>query len=235
MKWAFLALLGVYTAHSLVVNRGAEEKPPQQGGADFHFFDFVPLWNFATDSPAMISRFLAVAFVEEIIWRATAQPVLIEVTGHAVPGMLMVAVGFSIVHKHFFRNEFEVSAEFLGFSLLLGVLYYLTGSLILVVIIHTVRDIEIAYIEYLVKVRELGDKEAAAKDVEGSYGPQRPGTPVPLIVYITQTPLFIVACYLAMDRDVFSRQLVSPLYIGLGLLAGHLIFSVSLLVTHRSS
>ena len=73
------------------------------------------------------------------------------------------------MHKHFFENTRAVSVEFCAFGLLLGVLYYWTQSFVLVVVIHAMRDIEIAYLEYLIKVEELGDEEAAAKSIEQSY------------------------------------------------------------------
>lgn len=233
MSVAFLALLCAYTMYSVVTNRAGEERRPRpEGGVALPLFDLASLWNFAVDSPLVLSAFFSVAVAEELIWRVAAQPLLIDLTGSAVAGVLVAAVGFSVVHKHFFRNELRVSVEFIGFALLLGVLYYWTGSLILVVVIHAVRDIEIAYVEYVIKVGELGDEKQAAREVEKAYGPQRQR--VPVMVFVTQTPLFALACYFGVWQEVFSRQLVSPLHIGLGFLAGHLIFGVSLLVTHRS-
>lgn len=137
-----------------------------------HLFDFGALWNFAMDSPIVLTRFLSVAVAEEMIWRAAAQPLAIELTGSTWAGLLAVAVGFSVVHRHFFENAFLVSAEFVGFAILLGVLYDRTGSFILVTVIHAVRDIEIAYLEYLIKVDELGDPELAAKEIERAYHPK---------------------------------------------------------------
>jgi len=40
------------------------------------------------------------------------------------------------------------SVELLAFSLLLGFLYHATGSFMLVVMIHTVRNIEIVYFDH---------------------------------------------------------------------------------------
>ncbi len=134
-----------------------------------HFFDFGPIWNFTFDSPIVLTRFLGVAVGEEFIWRVAAQPAIIGLTGNAVVGIVVTAILFSVVHKHFFRNPFWVSVEFVGFALLLGALYHVTQSLILVIVIHAVRDIEIAYLEYLIKVEELGDADLAAREVEKSY------------------------------------------------------------------
>ena len=61
-------------------------------------------------------------------------------------------------------------------------------------------------------------------------------------VVFAQTALLAGACYLGARGNqagdapagVFSRQLVSPVYIGIGLLAGHLIFGLSLLATQHS-
>jgi len=47
-------------------------------------------------------------------------------------------------------------------------LYWLTGSLIFVIAVHAIRNIEIAYLEFLGKLEELGDEEAALREVEHS-------------------------------------------------------------------
>ena len=61
------------------------------------------------------------------------------------------------------------SAEFVGFAVLLGALYYLTQSLSLVVVVHTLRNLEIVYLEYLIKVDELGDEAVALDALERTY------------------------------------------------------------------
>jgi len=148
-----------------------------------HFFDFGPIWNFAMDSPVVLTRFLGVAVAEELIWRVAAQTILVALLGSVLPaqaaavtGILLVAAAFVVVHKHFFENTWHISLEFIVFALLLGFLYHWTGSFILVMVIHALRDIEIAYLEYLIKVEELGDEEQAAKAIEQAYMPGRPGS-----------------------------------------------------------
>jgi membrane protease YdiL (CAAX protease family) len=146
-----------------------------------HFFDFGPIWNFTMDSPVVLTRFLGVAVAEELIWRVAAQTILIDLLSSWMPesvavvaGILAVAAAFVVVHKHFFENTWHISLEFVIFALLLGGLYFWTGSFILVMVIHALRDIEIAYLEYLIKVEELGDAEQAAKAIEQAYMPGRP-------------------------------------------------------------
>jgi membrane protease YdiL (CAAX protease family) len=110
-----------------------------------------------------------------------AQAILIDLLSSWMPesvavvaGILAVAAAFVVVHKHFFENTWHISLEFVIFALLLGGLYFWTGSFILVMVIHALRDIEIAYLEYLIKVEELGDAEQAAKAIEQAYMPGRP-------------------------------------------------------------
>ncbi|MBI2434799.1 MAG: CPBP family intramembrane metalloprotease [Candidatus Hydrogenedentes bacterium] len=134
-----------------------------------HFLEFKALWHFLVENPPIIFRFLLVATTEEIIYRAAAQPLLMEATGWPLLSLTAVALAFSLVHWHFFRNPVVQSAEFLGFALLLGFLYYWTVSLSLVVVIHTLRNLEIVYLEYLVKLDELGDEEQAMKAIETAY------------------------------------------------------------------
>jgi hypothetical protein len=54
------------------------------------------------------------------------------------------------------------------FAVLLGVLYWHFESLIFVIAVHAIRNIEIAYLEFLGKLEELGDEEAALREIEQS-------------------------------------------------------------------
>lgn len=118
------------------------------------FVDLHPLWEFIADNPNVLMRFVGVSLGEELIYRVAAQPLAIACTGSRVAGILAVAALFSVVHRHFLRNPMGQSAEFVAFAILLGVLYHLTGSLILVIVVHAVRNIEIAYLEQLIKAGE---------------------------------------------------------------------------------
>ena len=131
-----------------------------------HFVDFGSLWEFVVEHPRVLIHFVTVAAAEEVIYRAGAQPLIIQWTNSALGGVLLVAVAFALVHEHFFKNVAPQSGEFVIFSLLLGVLYYWTGSLILVVVVHAVRNIEIAFLEYLLRVEELGGEEQARRESE---------------------------------------------------------------------
>ena len=117
---------------------------------------------------------MGVAFSEELIWRGIAQPLVHYRLGSAVGAILVVSVFFALVHRHFFKNDFIVSAEFLLFSVILGVLYYTTASLVLVITIHAVRDIEIVYHEYLEKLEETGSEEEAISAIEKAHSRRRP-------------------------------------------------------------
>jgi len=131
-----------------------------------HFVDFGSLWEFVIEHPRVLMHFVAVAVAEEVIYRAGAQPLAIEWANSALGGVLLVAVAFALVHEHFFKNVAPQSGEFVIFSLLLGALYYWTGSLILVVVVHAVRNIEIAFLEYLLRVEELGGEDEARRESE---------------------------------------------------------------------
>ncbi len=135
-----------------------------------HFLDFPALGRFLTESPQLIFRFLAVSIAEEVIYRAAAQPLLAAQWGRPVLAILVVAAVFCVTHGHFFRNAFWDSVEFAAFSLLLGILYHWTHSLSLVVVIHTMRNLEIVFIEFLDKVRELGNEAQALAAIESAYG-----------------------------------------------------------------
>ena len=145
-----------------------------------HFFDFGPIWNFTMDSPSVLTRFIGVAFAEELIWRVVGQTLAIGLLGAFLHepvavaiGIALVAMAFVVVHKHFFENRWYVSLEFIAFSVLLGAIYYWTQSFIMVIVIHAMRDIEIAYLEYLEKVEELGDERQAAQAIDQAYRAHR--------------------------------------------------------------
>lgn len=145
-----------------------------------HFFDFGPIWNFSMDSPSVLTRFIGVAFAEELIWRVVAQTLAIRMLAAFLPwpqavaaGIGLAAIAFVVVHKHFFENTWYVSLEFIAFSVLIGAIYYWTESFVTVMVIHALRDIEIAYLEYLEKVEELGDEAQAAHAIDQAYRAHR--------------------------------------------------------------
>lgn len=148
--------------------------------ASAHFFDFGPIWNFTMDSPSVLTRFIGVAFAEELIWRVVAQTLAIAALSNVLGdplaiglGIVLVALAFVVIHKHFFENTWHVSLEFIAFSILIGAIYFWTQSFIMVIVIHALRDIEIAYLEYLEKVEELGDEAQAAHAIDRAYSAQR--------------------------------------------------------------
>ncbi len=126
-----------------------------------HVLDVRGFAAFLADNPMIDVRFFGVALTEEIIYRAAGQELLLlPLTGSPWAAVIITAVLFSVVHDHFFRNSPAGSLEFLGFALLLGVLYHVTASLTLVVLIHVIRNLESVYLEYLALAEEKGGTEA---------------------------------------------------------------------------
>jgi len=216
-----------------------------------HFTDISALCDYALESPLVLGHFLLVAFVEEMIWRVASQSILIEFLQQvssalwASPpqwfattlGIVIIAFLFSVSHKHFFENTWLVSAEFFGFAILLGLLYYWTSSFVLVVVIHALRDIEITFLEYQIRSEEIGDRETAAREVEQSLLRDTRMRRRPSVrELLFQVPAFYLSCFLGYwEYGAFTRELISPLHIALGIAAGHLIFGASLLITLHSA
>lgn len=134
-----------------------------------HFLDLTALGSFLIEIPSLIFRFLIVSVTEELVYRVAAQTLLITMIRIPSLAIALVALAFSLVHRHFLRKGIADTIEFLGFSLLLGTLYYFTGSFILIVVVHWLRNLEIVYIEYLEKVCQLDDEDAALKSIEHAY------------------------------------------------------------------
>lgn len=143
--------------------------------------DVRDLWRFTWESPAVLSRYITVSVGEEVMWRMAAQPIavaylapLLGAGPGAAAAIVLVAVAFTACHENLLHSSWLVRIEFLLFSLLLGGLYYGTSSLVLVMVIHAVRDIEIVYGEFTDKVHEWKDRERALDHIESQYA-MRPG------------------------------------------------------------
>lgn len=165
------ALAG-YAVHavSLLVTNGVQhlrELLPALGG---YFFSWRGRWNYFVENPVVMGMLAVNSIVEEILYRAAAQPLLIAATGRPWASILLVAILFSAAHQHFLRGPLLEGVEFLAYAVLLGALYYATGSLVFVMVIHTVRNFELYYQQFLID-NEKPDNGAAAAPVDG--GPAR--------------------------------------------------------------
>jgi len=92
--------------------------------------------------PLLLAQCLFVATYEEFLWRATAQPLLGQLIRNPAAVILVIALLFTFLHQRMFTHNTE-RAEFLAFSVVLGSIYYVTSSLLFVVIVHAIRDINI--------------------------------------------------------------------------------------------
>lgn len=126
-----------------------------------HSLDFHGITAFLKISPELVFRFAGVCIIEELVYRAAAQDMLILKMGHPAPAILVTAVFFCVLHQHFFRNGWACAIEFFLFSITIGVVYYYTYSLTIVALAHLTRNLESAYLEYNVLLEEGSDREAA--------------------------------------------------------------------------
>ena len=138
--------------------------------------DVSDLVDFLINAPSVISRYVTVAFGEEVIWRMAGQTIAITIFAMFLPmnaavaaGIGVVAVMFTLAHEKVVRRSWLVGLEFILFSVAIGALYHFTGSIALCMAIHFVRDVEIVYGEYIEKVMEWNDKERAADYVDRRY------------------------------------------------------------------
>lgn len=82
---------------------------------------------------------LLVAGYEEIIWRGLCQSALQTALG-SLPAILLTAAIFTFWHRHRIGASLLLMAELYGFAILLGAAFVLTGDLLLVVLLHAVRN-----------------------------------------------------------------------------------------------
>lgn len=106
-----------------------------------------PVLRYVARAPRQLFACLDISLIEELVYRVAAQTMIYVLTGNPWLAIVTTAIVFAVVHRHFFYNHVVDSIEFVLFSLVLGVLYYWTESLTLVVLIHTVRNVEIVYFD----------------------------------------------------------------------------------------
>ena len=105
----------------------------------------IPSANIMTSCrrrPLLLVQCFFVATYEEFLWRATAQRFLGHLLTNPAVVILIIACLFTLLHQKKFTHDVE-RAEFLVFSAILGSIYYLTSSLLFVVMVHAIRDINI--------------------------------------------------------------------------------------------
>lgn len=150
-KWVILGLVAghVIFGISLIFSHRSLDT---LGDIAAYAVDPRPLGRFLGQSPRQLFACLDVSLIEELIYRVAAQGALMVLTGNPPVAIAVTALVFSMVHRHFFYNHVVDSLEFLAFSLLLGILYHVTGSFMLVVMIHTVRNFEIVYFDHATRL-----------------------------------------------------------------------------------
>jgi len=126
----------------------------------------LKLIHFSFLSPVILGRTFTVALSEEIIYRAVIQSVLIETLRNVPLAILIVAVAFTLVHEHIFQNHRRQNIEFLLFSVIIGIFYYITNDLGFVTIIHFIRNMESIYLEFQEKNIEIKDTNKCLDELE---------------------------------------------------------------------
>lgn len=157
-----------YAVHgaSLLVTNLSRDYRGLAAGLGEYFGEWARRGRYFTDTPEVFFLLVMNSIVEETIYRGAAQPLLAQATDSPWLAVGVVAVLFSAGHRHFLRGRLIESVEFLLYALLLGSLYHWTGSLILVIVVHTVRNFELHFQKFLIKVEELGNEEEAIAAAE---------------------------------------------------------------------
>lgn len=131
-----------------------------------HFLSFFRVFRFSFLSPVILGRTFMVALTEEIIYRATIQPVLIGIIGNTVVAILIVSITFTLVHEHIFQNQLRQNIEFMLFSVIISILYLITNDLGFVTIVHFIRNMESNYLEFQEKLQDINDPDKCIDELE---------------------------------------------------------------------
>ena len=119
--------------------------------------------DFLRKTPEICVRFLGVAAVEELVYRAGAQEMLMGMPGGAFTAIGVTTLCFCLLHNHFLKNGFVSAFEFVLFTLAIGLMYYYTASLALVIVAHWVRNVESAYLDFCALVEDTHDEDEALR------------------------------------------------------------------------
>ncbi|MCX8063691.1 MAG: CPBP family intramembrane metalloprotease [Candidatus Hydrogenedentes bacterium] len=138
-----------------------------------YFFSLPKMVRFCFLSPLILSRTFSGAVIEEIIYRGFFQTIFANYFRSHSIAILIVAIGFLLVHKHIFNSSLIQNVEFFVFSIILGTLFYITNDLGLVVMIHFWRNMSTNYLDYLEKLEDNGDIEGAISELESQLSPWR--------------------------------------------------------------
>ncbi len=131
-----------------------------------HIASFGDIIKFCFLSPLILGRTFAGAVLEEIIYRGCFQTIFIRYLNNPLLGIMIVAFGFLLVHKHIFDSTMTQNIEFFVFSIILGIIYYYTDDLGLVSMIHFFRNMSTSYLDFVEKFEEKGDREQAIAEME---------------------------------------------------------------------
>ena len=92
--------------------------------------------------PLLLAQYCFMVTYEEFLWRATAQRFFADIVTSASGAILITACLFTLLHQKMLDHNVE-KIEFLVFSVVLGLIYYYTASLLFVVLVHAVRDVNV--------------------------------------------------------------------------------------------
>ncbi len=134
-----------------------------------HAADLRGICSFACKTPDICLRFLGVAAIEEVVYRAGAQDMLLYAWNRPAPAIGVTAACFCLLHTHFLRTGLVSALEFVLFSLAIGLLYYHTASLTMVLLAHTVRNLESAYLEFCLLLEDTHDEAEALRLLDKRY------------------------------------------------------------------
>lgn len=134
-----------------------------------HALDLRGLADFMGKAPGICVRYLGVAAIEELVYRAAAQDMLTGLLHGPVPAIAVSTVCFCLLHDHFLRNGVVSAVEFILFTLAVGLMYYYTSSLALVVLAHWVRNMESAYLDFCAMIEDTHNEEEALRVLGGRH------------------------------------------------------------------
>ena len=111
-----------------------------------HGFPFKGMAAYYRSRPLWAAGILVLCVVEEFMWRAVIQDYFGKIyLNSPYLSITLTAIIFTIIHKKNIQDDLLKKVEFFLFSLFLGYAYFVTHSLIFVILIHLTRNVNIEY------------------------------------------------------------------------------------------
>ena len=138
-------ILGTFLFYiSLLINRLSFHEAAR------YTFPFANMLRFHATHLNRLGHYIFVSLREELLWRATVQYVM----GNSALAVVITALLFTLVHIRSNKINLLELSDFMIFSLFLGFVFWQYENLVLVIFIHTIRNMNLIFYYDIIRRRK---------------------------------------------------------------------------------